>query len=377
MNDKSATSSALRVGIVGLQPGRSWAARAHVPALQALPDDFVIAGVANSTLVSAERAVAALGTGAKPFANVDALVTSPDIDLVSVTVRVPHHFELVKAALDAGKHVYCEWPLGNGLTEADALARLARQRKVSVAIGTQACFSPVVMHMKKLVADGHLGDVLSTTLTAFGGGWGGMIPDARNHAYLLDKRNGATMLTIPVGHALAALRAVLGDIEEVSSMLATRRTHARVSDSHELIPMSAPDQVLINGRFSSGAPMSMHYRGGMPRDTAGLLWEINGTAADLRVSAPFGHLQLLPLTLSSAQAGARGYEPLSVPADLLQALPADPIVGNVARAYASLAADIRHDTRVTPNFEDAVALHRIMDSIEKSDAEDRLVAVSS
>ena len=36
----------------------------------------------------------------------------PDIDLVTVATRVPDHRELVLAALAAGKHVYCEWPLG-------------------------------------------------------------------------------------------------------------------------------------------------------------------------------------------------------------------------------------------------------------------------
>jgi hypothetical protein len=54
------TSQPLRVGIVGLQPGRSWAARAHVPALRALSADFVVAGIANTTLASAVQAAAAL-----------------------------------------------------------------------------------------------------------------------------------------------------------------------------------------------------------------------------------------------------------------------------------------------------------------------------
>lgn len=50
-----------KVGIVGLEPGRSWAARAHVPALRALSDDIEIVGVANTSLASAETAAAAAG----------------------------------------------------------------------------------------------------------------------------------------------------------------------------------------------------------------------------------------------------------------------------------------------------------------------------
>ncbi len=45
--------------------------------------------------------------------------------------QVPHHFELVKAAVGAGKHVYCEWPLSNALAEAEEMAALARQRACS------------------------------------------------------------------------------------------------------------------------------------------------------------------------------------------------------------------------------------------------------
>jgi len=96
------TSQPLRVGIVGLQQGRSWAAKAHVPALRALSADFVIAGIANTTLASAVQAAAALDRGPRPFASVADLVYSPDIDVVSVTVRVPHHLDVVKTAITAG-----------------------------------------------------------------------------------------------------------------------------------------------------------------------------------------------------------------------------------------------------------------------------------
>jgi predicted dehydrogenase len=50
------------------------------------------------------------------------------VDVVAVTVKVPDHLELATAALDPGKAVYCEWPLGNGLTEAETLAALAKRK---------------------------------------------------------------------------------------------------------------------------------------------------------------------------------------------------------------------------------------------------------
>ena len=159
-----------RVGIVGLQPGRSWAARAHIPALRALADTYEIAGVANTSRASAEAAAAACGL-ARGFENVGALVRSAEVDIVAVTVKVPHHLEIVKAAVGAGKHVYCVWPLGNGLAEAEELAALVKAKGVLGVVGTQARVAPEIQYLRRLLADGFVGDVLSTTITARGRGW--------------------------------------------------------------------------------------------------------------------------------------------------------------------------------------------------------------
>jgi predicted dehydrogenase len=77
-----------------------------VPALRALSADFVIAGTANTTLAGAVLAAAALDHGPPPVASVADLVASPDFELVSVTVRLPHHLDTMKTAITAGKHVY-------------------------------------------------------------------------------------------------------------------------------------------------------------------------------------------------------------------------------------------------------------------------------
>ncbi|OYV58988.1 MAG: hypothetical protein B7X01_03330 [Acidiphilium sp. 21-62-4] len=107
-----------KVGIVGLTPARGWALRAHIPALRALSETFEIVGVANTSRASAEEAAAATGLP-RAFASVGELIASPEIDIVSITVKVPHHSVIAKAAISAGKHIYCEWPLGNGLAEAE------------------------------------------------------------------------------------------------------------------------------------------------------------------------------------------------------------------------------------------------------------------
>jgi predicted dehydrogenase len=115
----------LGVGIIGVSPVRGWAATAHIPALRALPN-YEIRALSASTAGSAHSAGEAFGVNAV-FSEHERMVAQPDIDLVAVTVKVPHHRELVSAALTAGKAVYCEWPLGRDLADARAMAALAAE----------------------------------------------------------------------------------------------------------------------------------------------------------------------------------------------------------------------------------------------------------
>src|SRR5256885_7453260 len=114
----------IRIGIIGANPDRGWAAQAHIPALKSLTDDFEITALSTSRRESADVASKLFGVPVA-FDNHQDLVNSAVVDVVAVTVRVPYHLELATAALNAGKVVYCEWPLGNGLSEARYLASLA------------------------------------------------------------------------------------------------------------------------------------------------------------------------------------------------------------------------------------------------------------
>src|SRR5882762_842353 len=119
----------IRVGIIGANPDRGWAAQAHIPALKSLPQDFEITALSTSRRESADAAGRRFGVPLA-FDNHQDLVNSAAVDVVAVTVKVPYHLELATAALAAGKAVYCEWPLGNGLHEAETLAALAKGKGV-------------------------------------------------------------------------------------------------------------------------------------------------------------------------------------------------------------------------------------------------------
>lgn len=351
------------VGIIGVAPGRSWAAMAHIPALRALPAYDVVA-LSTTRQESAFAAAAEFGVPAA-YDNHHALVNDPAVDLAVITVKVPHHLELVTAALNAGKHVYCEWPLGNGLAEAEQMAALTRERKVIGAVGMQARSAPSFNYVRDLIADGYVGTVLSTTLVGSGMNWGAFIDQP--NAYTADNANGATLLTIPFGHTIDAVAMCLGEFASVSAFLANRRkSFTLVPDGIER-PMTAHDQVIVTGELENGATAAVHYRGGVSRGT-NFRWEINGTEGDIVATADAGHAQMFPLTLLGARGEDKMLAPLAVPEKYRWAPEVPPFAENVAQAYARLADDLRDGTSTCPTFDDAVRRHKLIDAIERSAA---------
>lgn len=351
----------LNVGIIGLSASGGWAGIAHVPALRHLPG-FRLAGLTASS-PSSGRAAAEAHDVDLVFEDAHAMAESDDIDVVVVTVKVPEHRAALVPALKAGKTVLCEWPLAVDLGEAEELARLATS---PAFVGLQARSTPAVRYLRDLVADGYLGTVLSTSVVGTGGNWGARV-EPRN-AYTLQASSGATMLTIPFGHAIDAVTMVLGEFEQTRATLATRRSHVTEIGTERDLAVDAPDQVAVTGRLVGGAVASAHYRGGSSAGT-NFLWEINGTEGDLVITADSGHIQMAPLTIR----GSRHLEPLAelvVPASYRPVEESfareSPRAYNVACAYALMAADLRDDTAQTPTFEHAVGRHRFLEAVARA-----------
>jgi predicted dehydrogenase len=122
------TSNKIRVGIVGVSPNRGFASIAHIPALQALPE-FEITALCTTRQESAEAAARHFGVPLA-FSDAEKLARHPDVDLVTVSVKVPDHYAPVMAAIEAGKHVYCEWPLGRDTDEAARMLAAAEIKGV-------------------------------------------------------------------------------------------------------------------------------------------------------------------------------------------------------------------------------------------------------
>jgi predicted dehydrogenase len=366
-----AAPSKLGVGIIGVSPTRGWAATAHIPALRALPN-YEIRALSAHSAESARAAGEAFGISTV-FSDHEHLVAQPDIDVVAVTVKVPHHRELVSAALAAGKAVYCEWPLGRDLDDARAMAALAAEQRVHSVVGLQGRQAPAIEFVQELLRDGYVGEVLSTTMVGLS------IPgDAvvNANAYMLDKANGANLLTIAVGHSLDTLNHVLGEFADLSAVSDLRRPLIKLEETGEEVLKTAADQIAVIGTLTTGVTASVHVREAVAGGT-GFLWEINGTDGTLRITADAPLPGIFPLAVAGAQ-GRKEPAALAVPEGLthkwptltsLQGAPAF----NVGRTYAAFAADIENGTHTVPDFAEAVRRHQVTAAIETSAASGKRV----
>ena len=140
----------IRLGFVGANVRATWASQSHFPALLASPDVEMTA-VCTTRPESAEEARRAFGAQFA-FHDYRTMVASPEIDAVAVVVKVPEHYGPTRAAIEAGKHVYTEWPLGRTTAEAEELAVLARSRGLQTAVGLQSRVNPTLMYMQEQIA---------------------------------------------------------------------------------------------------------------------------------------------------------------------------------------------------------------------------------
>ena len=350
-------SDRLRVGFIGAT-GR-WGPTAHIPAIQQLPETELYAVCTaheETARAASEKYSVELG-----YHNDKTMAANPQVEAVAVVVRVPAHYELTKNALEAGKHVYCEWPLGANLKETEELAVLAREKKVHTMVGLQRRASPVYLRLAELVAEGYVGKVLAVNLNQIGGG---VLSRPADRTWQKDVTLGANTLTIGFGHSIDALCMVAGEVTEVSAVVGTQVPKWYETDTQQYVDVTSPDNILMNGRLEGGAMVNA-YVSVQPYHGSGYRMEIYGEEGTLVVSGAGGEqlqifgghkddnqLQQIPVperltwVPSEVQAMGRGYE--------------------VGQMWVNFAKAIRTDTAVTPDFEHAVLRHKLLDAVQRA-----------
>ncbi len=377
----------IRIGIIGANAQYGWGRRAHLPALLALPD-YELTTVCTSRPETAQESKEVYGAK-MAFHDFREMVQHPDIDLISVSVRVPWHYDMVMAALEAGKHVFCESPLGANLAETEKMAALARAKGVRHMVALQARGAPAVLHLRDLLAQGYVGEVLACNMTMF---YPGLLQRGRDMAWMADREMGADTLAGVTCHVIDILCYCVGEFRELSAKVATQVTGWETEEVGKTVPVTASDNVLINGVLAGGAVASAHI-GNVPWHGTGWRMEVYGREGTIVASSEdwpqFGNIQLQGVRGNQKVVRPTGLEKLTVPElekltvpDRLIQVPGRMRVTEpfeaaalIGQLYLILARAIREGSEVGPDFNLAAKRHRLLDAIQRSSDEGRKLEV--
>ncbi|MCW5802117.1 MAG: Gfo/Idh/MocA family oxidoreductase [Deltaproteobacteria bacterium] len=349
------TTKPIGVGVIGAGAS-AWASLAHLPALAALPAYRLVA-VSTTRQASADETARRFGVP-HAFAGADALIAHPEVELVVVSVRAPAHAPLVRAALAAGKHVFCEWPVGATTEHTVELAELAARAGVHTFTGLHRRFAPSVVHLRSLLAGGYLGTLRSIHVHGAIPLLGARRPSA--YAYTADLANGANALHTLTPHLLDTALSVVGEPTSLSALVTRQFDSTTIEETGETVPVTAPDQIAVIGTLPGGAVLSARIEAG--KGSAHLGWTLTGTDGDLEVGPD--------LSLRGARAGGGPLAPIEVPATAAP-VPRGTLgddAHQVAQLYAAIAVALRGGAAdpLVPTFREAARIRRFLDALLES-----------
>jgi predicted dehydrogenase len=353
-------SNPLRVGLIGA--GGRWGPRAHVPALQGVPETELYA-VCTAHAETAQAAADKFGVECA-YGSDQALNADKRVEAAVVAVRVPAHYGLSKNAIEAGKHVFCEWPLGANTKEAEELAALARKKNVRTIVGLQRRASPAYLYMRELIQQGYVGQVLAVNMTLMNSG---VLTRTSDRTWQRDMTLGANTLTITFGHVLDAMCMVVGELTEVSAIVATQAPQWFETDTKKYVDVTSPDNIMVHGRLENGAIVNA-YCGVYPYHGSGHRFEIYGKDGTLSMIGGGEGGEELRRKIMGGHKDDKALQELPVPEQFKwvpEALRSGPAY-DVGQMWVKFAEGIRTGSNIEPDFDHAVRRHRTLDAIVRA-----------
>jgi predicted dehydrogenase len=122
----------------------------------ALIEEAKVVAICDKSAASRQKAEK-LYSGVRVTDDANELMTSPDIDAIAVVTPVWTHYELAKAALENGKHIFVEKPFTSNSAQAEELIALAAKKNLKIMVDHTFLFTPAVQKIKELLQEGELG----------------------------------------------------------------------------------------------------------------------------------------------------------------------------------------------------------------------------
>lgn len=238
------------IGYGGIGRVHALAYRA-IPFYYGLPADTVkIVGVATTRAASAQKAAQEIGC---EFWTADyrELLARGDIDVVDVTTPNHMHAEIVIAAAQAGKHIYCEKPLAMTVAEGQRMVAAAAQAGVKTQMTFNLRFFPAVARARQLIESGFLGNIFSFRGRYYRSSY--IAADKPLSWRLRKDVSGGGALFDLGSHILDLIYYLLGDYSAVQATVDTLiKARPVATGASETAPVDVDDIALMHVRMASG-----------------------------------------------------------------------------------------------------------------------------
>lgn len=106
------------------------------------------------------KAVAVHYRDLEATSNIDEILHDPSIHAIVICTPTATHFDIARAALAKGKHVFIEKPMATSSDECEQLVRLAAQKHLKLMVGHVFLYNPAIQYIEKLIHDGELGKIV-------------------------------------------------------------------------------------------------------------------------------------------------------------------------------------------------------------------------
>ncbi len=332
--------------------GTGFGAQVHAPGFSRHPA-FVLAGVASGKAENARRVAAEFSI---PYATDDwkRMLDEVEADLVSIATPVDQHYPMARAALERGRHVLCEKPFAMNAAEARELAALADAKGLVNAVNHEFRHYPAREALTRKIREGALGRVEHIAIRDRIPGW------ARNPkrrlTWLVEKRRGGGYLGALGSHHIDQLILWGGPVRRVFCSLRTVAAES-VDGSPALAGITADDSFTLLLQFESGARGAVDLFGGA--QVRGQSMEVFGSADSMVVLD--GYRLARPKEDGS-------YEAVPIPDDLaIEPTPDVSLLAPFLVKLEMLRAAIQEGKPASPDFDDAVDIHKVLDAGRLSD----------
>ncbi len=370
------------VGVIGM----GWMGAVHSRTYQQIPNRFQDGGIQPRLVICADD-VEARAHEAQELLGFERYTTDwkqviadPEVEVVNITAPNNMHLEIVRAAAGAGKHIFCEKPVGRNPQETADIEYAARQAGVLTFVGYNYRWAPLVQYARQLIQEGRLSKLTHYRGRFFAG-------YASNPHSVLSWRfqrevAGLGSLGDLMSHVIDMAQMIAGPIKRVvgnretfvpQRPLATpgEGTHFSIRTDGPMGDVTNEDYVGALVQFANGAHGALEVCRVINGPQCQLAWEVHGTGGALNWD--FERMNELNLFLSHEDSARDGYTRImSGPEHPFHAqFNPGPGVGlgyedlKLIEAYQFLKS-IRDGKQREPGFREALAVADVLAAIQRS-----------